>query len=93
MFSLHEIMSTNLQNIADGRGRRQRHCRSPQRLKANDSPITPKRALWKLRELERHETLINHVPFNDISSATPEQLKLYRHLGISRFTSSETQTA
>ena len=64
-----------------------------QRLKANDSSYSPKRALWKLRQLQRHQTLINHVPFNGISSATPEQLELYRHLGISRPTSSENQAA
>lgn len=64
-----------------------------QRLKANDSAYSPKRALWKLRQLQSHQTLINHVPFNGISSTTPEQLELYRHLGISRPTSSETQAA
>ncbi len=63
------------------------------RLKANDSVYSPKRALWKLRQLQSHQTLINHVPFNGISSATPEQLELYRHLGISRPTSRETQAA
>ena len=47
-----------------------------QRLKANDSSYSPKRALWKLRQLQRHQTLINHVPFNGISSATWEQLAL-----------------
>ena len=63
------------------------------RLKANDSPYSPKRALRKLRQLQSHQTLINHVPFNGLSSATPEQLELYRHLGISRPASSETQAA
>ena len=64
-----------------------------QRLKAHDSPYSPNRALWKLRQLQSHQTLINHVPFNGLSSATPEQLELYRHLGIGRPTSSETQAA
>lgn len=62
-----------------------------QRLKANNSNYSPSRALWKLRQIQTHQTTINHVPFNGISTADPEQLEIFSQLGIERPNSSHIQ--
>jgi transposase len=62
-----------------------------QRLKASQSDFSPARALWKLRQIQTHQTTINHVPFNGISSLSAEQLELFQQLDINRPTSSNIQ--
>lgn len=61
------------------------------KLKASNSAFSPNRALWKLSQIQTHRATINHIPYNGISTMSPEQLELFAHLGIEKPTSSHIQ--